>query len=326
MEPPVKPVYFPHTYLPPAVAESLEAIFQSVVAYQPVAGRLPEAMRRLMQGGFLEILSPVTDDDPQVEQLAREFEHWGRLHHGGAGLHAAALFGRFGLDPLSQGEAPALLVSEIKRRCAPSAAPGPERSLMLARVFLHLTQQADFDSHQLQADLERIEKGQAKLFEALTGETNGSADGLGSSGTHGREAPRDRLLPQRIRAWARLFLHHPYPSPVFITASAETIELLAQRHPAMRRILPADMHPIPASAGLMSRLEILASGPAPVAASLLEEAESVPCEDVAAAAIYLLTGISPFRLFAGLAATAGGVSATFGATDRWRHTVIVQLS
>lgn len=326
MDPPVKPVYFPHTYLPPDGAARLEAIFQSVVAYQPLAGRLPEDMRRLMQGGFLEVLSPAADDDPQVEQLAREFEHWGRLHHGGAGLRAAALFDRFGLDSLSQGEAPAALVSEIKRRCAPTAASGPESALMLARVFLHLTQQADIDTHQLQADMERIEKGQAKLFEALTGETNCSAGGWESSGAHGREAPRDRLLPQRIRAWARLFLHHPYPSPVFITASAEAIELLAQRHPAMRRILPADMHPTPAAAGLMSGLEILASGPPPVAASPLEKAQRILCEEVPAAAIYLLTGISPLRLFAGLAATAGGVSATPGAADRWRHTLIVHLS
>jgi len=36
---------------------------------------------------------------------------------------------------------------------------------MLARIFLHLAQQADLQAHQLQEDLERFEKGHAELFE-----------------------------------------------------------------------------------------------------------------------------------------------------------------
>jgi len=75
-------------------------------------------------------------------------------------------------------------------------------------------------------------------------------------------------------AWARLFLRHPYATPVFITASAEVIDLLR------KGIRHAPDHPFggaadPTAADLMSRLEILASGRAPAAEPLFENGESV---------------------------------------------------
>jgi hypothetical protein len=323
----MKPVYFPNTYLSPAVAEAIQANFASVVAYQPVGGRLPEDMRRLAQRGFLDIVAPPSDDDHQVELLTREFEQWGRLHHGGAGLHSAAHFGRFGADPLSNDHAPAVLVSEIKRRCALTPAPGQEGPFMLARVFLHLAQQADLQAHQLKENLERFEKGHAELFETLTGETARPAEGCGWAGGHGYEPSGDRLLKQRIEAWARLFLRHPYPTPVFISANAEAIDLLAERHPDMRRIILSDVRQTPPATDLMSRLEILASGRAPAGEPLFEDKESVHPEDRAGAAvIHLVPDLSPLRLFAGLAASGGGGTETPAAAESWRHTLIVRLS
>jgi len=326
METPLKPVYFPNTYLSPAVAAAIQANFASVVAYQPLGGRLPEDMCRLAQRGFLDIVSPPADDDPQLELLTREFEQWGRLHHGGAGLHSAALFDRSGSGPWWNDDAPAVIASAIKRRCAHTPASGQEGPLMLARIFLHLAQQADLQAHQLQVDLERFEKGHALLFEALTGETAHPAEGCGWAGGHGYEPSGDRLFRHRIDAWARLFLRHPYPTPVFITASAEGIDLLAERHPAMRRIMLSDVRRTPPAADLMSRLEILASGRASAAEPLFEDTERVHAEDCAGAAvIYLVPDLPPLALFAGLAASGGGGTETPAAAESWRHTVIVRL-
>jgi hypothetical protein len=280
-----------------------------------------------VQRGFLDIVAPPSDDDQQLELLTREFEQWGRLHHGGAGLHAAALFDRSGPDPLSNDHAPAVIASEIKRRCAPSPAPGQEGPFMLARVFLHLAQQADLQAHQLKQDLERFEKGHAELFEALTGETAHPAEGFGWARGHGYEPSGEPLFRHRIDAWARLFLRYPFPTPVFITASAEAIDLLAERHPAMRRIILSNGRQTAPAGDLMSRLEILASGRAPVAEPLFEDAENVHSEDRAGAAvIHLVPDLSPLQLFAGLAASGGGGTDTPAATESWRHTVIVCLS
>jgi hypothetical protein len=327
MEIPLKPVYFPNTYLSPAVAAAIQACFISVVAYQPVGGRLSEDMRRLVQRGFLDIVAPPSDDDAQLELLTREFEQWGRLHHGGAGLHSAALFDRSGADPLSNDPAPAIIASEIKRRCAPTSASGQEgRPLMLARVFLHLAQQADLQAHQLRQDLERFEKSHAELFEALTGETAHPAEGRGWAGAHAFEPSGDRLFRHRIDAWARLFLRHPYPSPVFITASAEAIDLLGGRYPAMHRICLSDVCRTAPAAGLMSCLEILASGRAPAAVPLFDDTEGLHPDDRAGAAvIHLVPDLPPLRLFAGLTASGGEGTETANVAESWRHTVIVRL-
>jgi hypothetical protein len=326
METPLKPVYFPNTYLSPAVAAAIQGYFASVVAYQPVGGRLPADMHRLAQRGFLDVVAPPPDHDQQLELLTREFEQWGRLHHGGAGLRSAALFDRSGSDPLSNYPAPAIIASEIKRRCAPTPASGQERPFMLARIFLHLAQQADLQAHQLKQDLERFEKSHAELFEALTGETAPPAEGFGWAGGHAYEPSGNRLFKHRMDAWARLFLRHPYATPVFITASAEVIDLLAERHPAMRRIILSEVRQIPPAADLMSRLEILASGRAPAAEPLFENGESVHPEDPAGAAvIHLVPDLPPLRLFAGLAASGGGGFETPAAAESWRHTLIVRL-
>jgi hypothetical protein len=328
METPLKPVYFPHTYLSPATAAAVQACFASAVAYQPVAGRLPEDMRRLAQSGFLDIVAPPTDDDRHIDLLIRELEQWGRLHRGGAGLQAAALFGRGGWDPMSNEPAPAAIASEIKRRCAPPVpAAGSEGPLRLARVFLHLAQQADLQALHVQQDLERFEKGHAELVEALTGERDHAAEGLGWSEGHGADPPGDRLARHRMVAWARLYLHHPYRTPVFITASAEAIELLAERYPDMRRItLPGEPRTAPA-ADPMARLEILASGRAAAAEPLFEDPAAVHSEDrTYAAAIHLVPDRPPLRVFAELAAARGEGTATPVAAEGWRHTVIVRLS
>jgi len=96
------------------------------------------------------------------------------------------------------------------------------------------------------------------------------------------------------------------PHPVFITASAEAIDLLAERHPTMRRIILSEVRQTPPAAGLMSRLEILASGPPPAAEPLFENGESVHLEDRAGkAVIHLVPDLPPLRLFAGLAASGG---------------------
>lgn len=324
---PLKPVYFPHTYLPPAVAAAIRASFASVVAYQPIGGRLPADMRRLAESGFLDIVAPGSTDDPRLELLNRELEQWGRLHYDGAGLHAAVRFSRCGQDAGSDDDSPAALVSEIKRCCGSSPVSEKEEPFMRARVFLHLAQQADFQAHRLQEDLVRFEKEQAALFESLTGESPPRAAAVEWAGAHGHELPPERLIKQRIEAWARLYLRHPYPSSVFITASAEAIDLLAERHPAMRRISGVDVPQDPAGADLMSRLAILTSTGSPAVESPFESREGVHLEDRAGAAgFYFVPDIPPLRLFAGLAARDDSETEAPAAAESWRHTVILRLT
>jgi hypothetical protein len=197
---------------------------------------------------------------------------------------------------------------------------------MLARVFLHLAQQADLQNYQLKKDLERFEKSHAELFEALTGKTVHPAEGFDWAGGHGYEPSGDLLFRRRIDAWARLFVRHPYLTPVFITTSADAIDLLAERHPEMRQIILPSVPQTAPAGDLMYRLEIVASGRAPAAEPQFEDKESLHHEDRGgSAAIHLVPDLPPRRFFASLAASGGGRTETAAAAESWRHTVIVRL-
>ncbi len=96
-----KPIYFPHTYMPPEAAAAIRSVFTAVAGYQPVAARLSSDMRQLAESGFLEIVSLAPEDEEPLHRVLQEFERWGRLQQGGAGLLSVFLSNRPGLDPLT---------------------------------------------------------------------------------------------------------------------------------------------------------------------------------------------------------------------------------
>src|SRR5512143_3966227 len=117
----MKPVYFPYTYISPSMAHSLRAVFPSIAVYQPVAGRLPDEMRLLAEEGFLEVMTPPPGDEEDFDRLMRDYQQWGSLHQGGAGLKTAMLSGRPFSGPISADGSPAEIVSAIRRWLAPEA-------------------------------------------------------------------------------------------------------------------------------------------------------------------------------------------------------------
>jgi hypothetical protein len=175
------------------------------------------------------------------------------------------------------------------------------------------------------AALQRCERVHAELLDALAGED--ARLHLESVEPPGglRAADRDSLLEQRVRAWARLFLHRPYPGPVFVTSRPEVVGLLIEKFPRLRRIhrsslaqtacAPAVSEPSVAG-DFMARLEMLASRPLPDAGAT-DDGDDAP-------SVYAVPDVSPLRLFAILA--EGGAAAEAGAAaPAWRHTVVVEL-
>lgn len=320
-----KPIYFPHTYLPPATAAAMRSAFAAVVAYPPVAGRLPPDMRALVESGFLEVVAPAAEDEERLERALREYEQWGRRQQGGAGLLAVFLSDRPGADPLMADGTATQIASQIRRRPAGEPPSTAHAACRCAAVFLQLAQQADEQGYQVREELGRSERAHAGLLKALAGKAPAPEV---CRPPHPEAAPEaDLLLEHRLRAWARLFAQRPYASPVFVTASPKVIELLAEKFPTMRRIGRTALNgtagerrsPAPPSRGdLMLRLESLASLPLPDPAASDEDLGTLP-------EVYVVPDLAPRRLFAGLAANEDAAGATAALPD-WRHTVIVGLA
>ena len=249
----MKPIYFPTTYVSPPAAAAMRALFPSVVICQAFAGRLPADMSTLQESGFLDVLTPVAGDEQRLDEVVREFQQWGRLHAGGAGLHAACWGQRLQADSLAEDGSSSQLVSQIKRRLISARGPTESDRLMPARVFLHLAQEFDRQSYEIQRDLAWHEKKSAELLHVLTGEHDPPAGGLNQGPASGPVGNEEHLWERRLSAWARLFLCQPYPSPVFVTSSAAVVEHVIASVPRSLRLPPEGLAtlacpPVPAAA------------------------------------------------------------------------------
>lgn len=314
----VKPILFPHTYISPATAAAIRSVFSAVVVYQPVPGRQTPDMQALAESGFLEIVAPGPENRDRLERILQELERWGSLQQGGAGPLSVFLASQPGFDPLATDGSPARIAAEIRGR--PAGPPSEQEAAVRAAVFLQLAHQADHQDHQLSAELQACESAHARVLHALTGKTARPA-----SAAAGAAAPQEeRLLKQRLKAWARLFLQRPLEGPVFVTTSAEVIGLLAEKHPALRpvsrpaldRMAPeGPASESPAGGNLMAQLAGLASRPLP-AAAFTDDADSIT------PGVYVLPEMPPRALFAHLA-ESDNLSAAADGLPRWRNTVIV---
>jgi hypothetical protein len=332
----MKPVYFPHTYLTPCAADALRKLFASVAVYQPAAGRVPAEMQTLVEGGFLEVVAPAAGDAEDFERLIRDFQDWGRRHGHGAGLEAALRHGPSCGGPAEADGSTGEIASQIRRRLTPGGAEGRADAGLAARVFLQLAQTADEQRQRAAVDMARFDEARSRLLNALGGEDDDPAARDFKPPPAPAEAPDgDDRLERRTAAWARLFLDHPYPSPVFVTHSRDLIGHLAETVPGGLRLsrawiygAPGDSFPVPpAVAGdRMAQLAALAAGEIPVQALPVEAAGEEPLESpLEEAHIFVWPGLPPFDFFSRLQAAAdpGRCRPPFQAP--WQHTVVLQL-
>jgi hypothetical protein len=331
----MKPIYFPYTYVSPPAAAAMRALFPSIVTCQACAGRLPPDMRSLQESGFLDVLTPVAGGEQRLDDMLRDFRQWGRLHEGGAGLHAAFWRQRLQADSLAEDGSSSQLVSQIKSRLIPAREPVESDRLMPARVFLHLAQEFDRQNYEIQRDLARHEKLSAELLLALTGENAPPAGGLNQGLASGPAGHEDHLWESRLAAWARLFLCQPYPSPVFVTSSAAVADHVIASVPQALRLLPEALvtfaclpvaigHPSPSD--VMPRLVEFAASPL----SLLEKQFVTDTPDAlgersAGPDVFVLPEADPAHVFARFLTGVSDERTSRPDERPWRHTVLVRV-
>jgi len=329
----MKPVYFPHTYLTPSAMAALRKLFDSVAVYQPAAGRVPEEMQAWVAGGFLEVVAPAPGDEDDFDRLIRDFQDWGRLHRFGAGFEAALLHGHSFWGPAGADGSTCEIASQLRRRVTPETAAGEADVCLAARVFLQLAQTADRQRHQIAGDLARFEEARARLFAALKGEADPAASEFEPSKGPATEDDEDDRLALRTVAWARLFLNHPYPSPVFVTHSPDLVRHLAETVQGCLRVSREGLYraagrtffgpPSPAD-DILSHLSDLAAGAFSVQDLAVDDAEEELPGRAAEAAFFVWPELPPFGFFNRLLPTSAPGIAQPPPEGPWRHTVVVQ--
>ena len=236
----LKPVYAPFTHLGDRAAAALQAHFDSILLLRPYAEQLPRGMRELERRGFLEVLSPPGDAAGGAAAVGAYLE-WARRHAGGTGPTGAFWQARLAEEPAGGDRSAFQLASQINRRRLPEQRPAAADPLPAARVFLRLAQELDEQEEEVRRDLARCQRLSAEMMAAMAGRPRQPSSGVAAAACQPPSAGAEHRLPERLRAWARLFLASSCPSPVLVTTRAAVVAHLVEAS-AAARLLPIGMH------------------------------------------------------------------------------------
>ena len=310
--PAVRPVYFPHTFLPPEILTRLQGVFRSLTVLQPASERLPEEMQPFADCGFLDVLRP--PGGGELESTLRGYQQWGDRHREGIGLAAA-----WHQDhPSGREETAAEIAASVRRRAAGAGtldAADPPRE---AGVFLQLAQTADRQRYHVARSLRECDNRHLRLFDTIRGQAQ-APDRAPPSGVL---AGRDHM-PQRMAAWIRCFLACPCPLPVFATHDPGALEWLLERSPAPVRFAVAQRPEVlqaePAGGDAVGHGDV-----ATIRTALGRSLVSCGSAPATLTAVHLWTDLAPPVFFARVLHADADIAPAAG--DCARHTVLLEVT
>lgn len=228
----MKPRYFPHTFLPPAVVSALGEVFAATVVYQPSSLENPSSL----EAPGIEVRVPVDDDRGRLAAILDEYRRWGDLHQGGGLEFFKSQAGRvpfYGESSVQQ------IRTDIRRGPAPRGGTGLTAAdrLFGARVFLQLAQAFDRQTWELDHRLQAHAGAAKALMRTLRGEEGGTpADTPDVRWETWDAVSLDYLSDERLAAWSRLRQQDPETAGIFISASRPAVEALLERRAAAAQI------------------------------------------------------------------------------------------
>ena len=142
----IKPIYFPFTYVPRWVAETLATCFKQFTIYRPTGKKMPDEMQLWVDANVMEVRVPVQTADEALGKVVKDFQPFASLHDDRKSLKTAVLLGQeFGI-PFFGESAASQIVSDVKKGSKSESAEANFDPLFCARVFLDFAQQFDRQS------------------------------------------------------------------------------------------------------------------------------------------------------------------------------------
>jgi hypothetical protein len=284
---------FPQTALRASLVARLAPWFQPVRFLTPpsLAEREPGPLE---QAGLAQRVRPPQGADQaggrraqELAGLLRQWEQWTREQAGSGMLEAV----KAGVQPPEPPETVRGLMKEIRRfgEGRPARGDGAPPAAD-ADLLLHLAHVRDREAADMEGILAKVEHGQQELGRALGLEQADSAPADYEELFYERLPPVDytldpeKLLPQRLGAWATLAAETPEARGWLATANLPAVQLILER--ANRR-LHSLAHELRSPAGAAMPGPGVA-GPPPADSPLAQEAARLVLPD--------LTGLAPEEL------------------------------
>ncbi len=241
---PMKPIFFPSTYVSECVAQALDACFGQFIVYQPMSEKIPNQMVPWLEKGILDVRVPVKNDQDELKTLVLNYLSWADLHIDGSGLKFPFLKTRTDAIPFFNAPLTSQVVADIKKQiCGKPGTQGPE-PLLTARLFLYLAQEFDRQNQEVVQDLKRHHQQEQELLRKLKME-----DDVLSAEFQVKEAQlpdnsSDFMAKDRLEAWTRILLADPYASGLFITSAPAVFQELLDKTTTAEKLLDFECLPL----------------------------------------------------------------------------------
>jgi hypothetical protein len=335
-------ICFPCTYLSRAELQVLERWLHRPVLYRPSALELPDRLEQWHREGRIELRIPITGDEQLLASVLKDYRRWAELHADKHGIDRGHPRGASGALPFFDDTFTAQIRAEIRKRAAPRGIPKPQpgaadEKRFLARVFLSIAQELDFQLDRLGDDLRRLEEKERVLFREMQGGEGRTHLGAAAAGPGMTiKESGDHWTVQRLEAWTLLMAADMRQmggaaSGVFVTTSLAALEEVLDHHPEAWLLPKLPSAAMDKSAGevengrfdLMAWLQRQALGSPPpgtgeIRFSALTAAEMGP-------AGYLIPGRSPVETFRRCLPRGDLVPEPNGSSEGPKFTILVYL-
>ena len=233
----MKPIFFPSTCVSDSVAQALAACFGQFIAYQPLAGKIPEQMRPWIEKGILDIRVPVTADRKELEAVVKNYLSWADFHLTGSGLKPPFLQTWKDAIPFFKASAPSQVVADIKEQAHGKPASRDLDPLLEARLFLYFAQEFDRQNQEVARDLQRHRQQEAELIRQLKMEADSLSAGFQKEAVQISDDSADYMVLDRLEAWTRILLKDTDISGIFITHIPAVLQELLGKTPTAEKLL-----------------------------------------------------------------------------------------
>ena len=240
----MKPIYFPHTYVPQWVAETLAALFKQFTVYQPSGRKLPSEMQPWIEANVMEVRVPVQTKDEILAKVAKEFRSFADLHKDSKNLNTTVFWGQREAVPHFGESAVSRIISDVKKSSRSTSAEADFDPLLSAQVFLDFAQEFDRQSAEINQDLSDSERHSRDLFKQISGEKDNDLPATPLGAGIQVEDPCEYMALGRLHAWIRLFMIDPVDSGLLITSSPTVFNHLIDNLTASQKVMQAEGLPV----------------------------------------------------------------------------------
>ena len=240
----IKPIYFPFTYVPQWVAQTLAVCFRQFTVYQPSGRKLSSEMQSWIEAKMMDVRVPVQTEDKALAKIGREFRTFAGLHDDTKNLKTAVLWKRQGTIPFFGEPAVSSIISDLKKSRQGASAEADIDPLFCAQVFLDFAQEFDRQSAELNRDLGVNDRLSRELFKEINAENEDSLTATPLEAEIRIEDPAEYMALDRLQAWLRLFMIDPVDPGLIVTSSHAVFNHLIENLPVAQKVVQSQAVPV----------------------------------------------------------------------------------